>query len=141
MTTENTLENKARFFALYWGQRVLIADSTIPNNLYPLSHWNTIYQHSHFKNSQLELTPLSQISDEDAIEVARVIWEGINDIHIKIHEGRLIVRDFEWDTGRFHPRRACDVHKYLISKGYYIGDGTEIEYGWVKLKGDNTCKP
>lgn len=62
---ENTLENKAKFFALYYNQKVL---KVTQNRLDVVSKsWN--WEHSNF---YLELTPLSQITNEDAIEVSRL---------------------------------------------------------------------
>lgn len=67
---ENNLENKARFLAQYWGQEVL---ADVNNNgdkvLYPIVVSN-MYR---IEESHLELTPLSEITDEDAIEVARIV--------------------------------------------------------------------
>ena len=62
---KNTLENKAKFFALYWGQEVYKDNKTSePFNVSILHH----------KNSYLELKPLSQISDEDALWYAKQVF-------------------------------------------------------------------
>lgn len=67
MKTENTPEAKARFFALYWGQHSAKRfDGSCRSIEFVLSTYS-------FESYHLELTPLSQISDEDAIEVAKIM--------------------------------------------------------------------
>lgn len=73
---ENTLKNKAKFFALYYGQDVLTREdgfhkfwklgSEISVESALSRHW---YDYKYY----LELKPLSSISDEDAIEVAKIM--------------------------------------------------------------------
>lgn len=54
MKAEINKETKAKFFALYWGNNVVCSH---PEN---------------FEKCYLNLKPLSQINDEDAIEVAKI---------------------------------------------------------------------
>src|SRR5690349_9835043 len=54
---ENTPENKARFIALHWGQDILIHPGTFNKS--------KVCHAVRFDNAVVELTPLSQISDED----------------------------------------------------------------------------
>lgn len=59
MKTENTLENKVKFFAQYWGQKC-------GKNKYG----NLSVNKSNILNiTHLELKPLSHITDEDAINL------------------------------------------------------------------------
>lgn len=37
-----------------------------------------------------------------------------------------------------HLPNAYRVYQFLISRGYYVGQGEEIEYGWVKIKNNET---
>lgn len=62
----NTLENKAKFFAQYWGQK--IATRKIGNAWCPLKLNRTVIQ-SEINKWTLELKPLSSITDEDAIAI------------------------------------------------------------------------
>ena len=110
---ENTLENKAKFFAQYWWQEVFLLN----NNKYRItkSRFNaeTLKQECY-----LELKPLSQISDEDAIKL-----------------GFTNARDFLAVADIYHIYHV----DYLRSKGYalpYMDLSVEdlVEYGWVKLK-------
>ena len=61
MKTENTLENKAKFFAQYWGQYVLYFTSDFLRKI------DNLTLDSVENDDYLELKPLSQISDEDVI--------------------------------------------------------------------------
>lgn len=173
MKLENTPENKARFFALYWGQNVLVW------------HYNTgekrpfkgkVNYCDQCENEYLELTPLSQITDEHATKVAQIVlnkpieplklinWDWcyrvivnrepshqdentIIEMYITIHYERSEIK-FTWDylkdgnigTSERHCPNSFKAYQYLISKGYYVGDGTEITHGWVVLK-DKELKP
>lgn len=121
---ENTLENKAKFFAQYWGQKVLSGDSETIHTL------NTGDMAFGIGKNWLELTPLSKITDGDAIEVGyyqgfkRSIRENAKDCINEFIKG-----DFKLDY---------DSIDYLRSKGYalpWMGLSVEtlVEYGWIKL--------
>lgn len=77
MKPQNTIENKAKFFALYWGQEVLYFES--PEGINPFTiNSNNMWGSGDFdqkKDAWLELTHLSMITDEDAIEVANIIGD------------------------------------------------------------------
>lgn len=116
MEITNTLENKAKFFAQYFGQRFLLwhEHSPIFNLLVEDFKSDT------FSNYLLQLTPISQITDEDAYNA------GITKARLKNHIN--------------HPHIMtpfmCD---YLRSKGYalpWMGLSVEqlVSFGWVKLK-------
>lgn len=66
---KNTLENKRKFFSQYYGQFILRLEdgSTFFNSP---QYWQ--------ENDYLELTPLSSITDEDAIELAKMNAERFN---------------------------------------------------------------
>ncbi len=69
---ENNKENKSKFFAQYWGQKVLSN-----RNKGTKKHLVSTYEIHPFtgigESDYLELTPLHLISDEDAIEVVKLI--------------------------------------------------------------------
>ena len=70
---KNTLENKAKFFAQYYNQDIMYClglDGYYKSSVYDL---RTITNYDY-----IELKPLSSISDEDAIEVAKLAHQ-IND--------------------------------------------------------------
>ena len=76
MKTQNTLENKSKFFAQYWGQEVLIANPHVNQKNPFICEQPYIYHNTDI--AWLELTPLSQISDEDVSFVAKVCHQVPN---------------------------------------------------------------
>lgn len=128
---ENTLENKAKFFALYYGQEV--ANITHPfENHYMGTVEGLFINDVNF----LELTPLSQITDEDAIELANKCkhddFAGLEIRQLMMENNSSWIEYFTHYETQF----AFD---YLRSKSYALPwlDTTveqQIEFGWVKLK-------
>lgn len=60
---ENTLQDKAKFFSLYWGQKVMINGSSI---------FEVGYLDEPREKDYLKLKPLSSITDEEIIEILRL---------------------------------------------------------------------
>lgn len=125
MKTENTLENKKRFFAQYFGQKILTSTESPHLIGYNTSIHNTIGM------EYLELTPLSQITDEDAIRIARIcnIGIGYTSDRRAARGGLSIVK---------LPNIPQSATDYLRSKGYalpYLDLLVDdlIEYKWIKL--------
>lgn len=143
---KNTLENKAKFFAQYWGQDVLFHLSQT---------WNLFGDFENViddnPNCYLLLKPLSSITDEDAIEVAMLLvnWQSSMSKLSKINIRGRIDGDHVWDelilefTGSFNytvryrggdwlgwinSNGRCEwtlfnhlkVYDYLRSKGYLL---------------------
>lgn len=112
---ENNLDNKAKFFAQYWGQIVY-------------KEWS--FEDSVKVNGKtsgvLHLKNMAEICNEDAIEVCVLLkptvkWDSDNKMHA-IHFS-------EWHI---------KAHQLLVSKGYalpFMGISVNqlIEYGWIKL--------
>ena len=81
MKTENTLENKAKFFAQYWGQNI-----TLYTGHLNISRFFGKVDYEVLRSTlegdsigfHLELKPLSQISDEDAIEIVKLCFSFLN---------------------------------------------------------------
>jgi len=124
---ENTLENKSKFFALYWGQMVGINSSWSANqgrfivNQFSIGHLGN-------SNILLELKPLSSISEGDALEVSKLCVHGDN---------KRVDNIKSW--ARIYAMQSSLINDYLRSKGYalpWMGLSVEkqIEYGWVKLE-------
>lgn len=121
MKTENTLENKAKFFALYYGQKVLCTSlyGTVLNGFW----LDKIMDGS--CDSEIQLKPLESISDEDAAQC----W--VNDNYIPKSE------DIKFVANLFNPITAINAD-YLRSKGYALpwmdlSIQDLIDYGWIKL--------
>lgn len=152
MKTENTLENKRKFFAQYWGQKILLHVIDVDDILLLLN--NEI--DNDVKNWLLYLTPLSQITDEDAIQgimfTYNKTYEDLGEIlevkHYNTFSSITTTRGGEnfktsrsihhWNGDRKIGSKECD---YFRSKGYalpWMDLSVEdlVEYGWVKLKED-----
>lgn len=155
---ENNLENKTKFFAQYWGQRVFVG--------HVLEEVNSSYIDPMYDTSILELKPLEDITDEDAIDVAKIVspmlfdGNGDNGGHIidksEIKAGWISVKhmrkitmvdidldgfvfEYHEDEGYTRPSLVNAGADYLRSKGYalpWMGLSIDdlIKYGWVKLK-------
>lgn len=105
---ENTIENKSKFFAQYWGQKVLRASKN-----HELT-WTITDSNNPVESEYLNLKPLSAITDEDR-DYCVSMWRGV------------FKKEFDLSQGDF-----------LRSKGYalpWMGLSVEtmIEYGWIKL--------
>lgn len=119
---ENTLENKAAFFCLYWGQKVLSWDDKMTTGLCRLEEISEISEGGALEFYFLELNPLSQINDED-YKIAQKL------------DGNFGTSDLDYSL-RFIKHSNVD---YLRSKGYALPfRGVDVEtlisWGWVKLK-------
>lgn len=144
---ENTLENKAKFFAQYWGQNVLTRPKS-DNKKWILGEEVSIhsalsksgYDYQYF----LELKPLSSITDDDAYQVARIVspmlFEGNGENgghfidkseplwHSIKHKKKVMMVDIDFDgyvfeyrddeEGYTRPSYSLAGADYLRSKGY-----------------------
>lgn len=128
---KNTPENKAKFFAQYWGQNVLKVPQFLEGFLQGYctvrigsdSRWNVWVE-----KGFLELKPLSQITDEDAIEVAK--------IHLGWSDS---CTNWKQDDRLVYAADNPEVVDFLRSKGYavpFLGISVEqqMEWGWVKFR-------
>ncbi|CAL67418.1 hypothetical protein [Christiangramia forsetii] len=144
---ENTLENKAKFFAQYWtwiyeGESVCVTIQDI--------------QESDF----LRLKPLSKISDEDAIEIANRIgyffdkvvrskkylyitdkyndFEDVQETLRIYHNGEIFYLDQSGKVRELSMEQAEEVISLIRQKGIaYQSRGLsveqQLEYNWIKL--------
>lgn len=154
MKAEINLDNKERFFALYWSQDVLCSEM--------YGDGGTIYsvtmKTDSVKDKWLLLKPLSKISDEDAVEVAKIVFPRINDwkfadrqqgdvwiddnedqdLGIVFTEGLFEINGYEFNIADEFERiiKATD---YLRSSSYalpWMGISVEeqMQHGWIKLE-------
>lgn len=123
MKAEINSENKAKFFAMYWGQNVFEWDypkhSTRPDLIQPVAGFIENY----IECGWLKLKPLSSISDEDASFVCS--------------HHRIVSSDNKWsvNSGIILDGFTTD---FLRSRGYavdWLGLSVDelIEAGWVKI--------
>ena len=146
---ETDLNLKARFFALYWGQKVFkyhIKGSHI--NIEDISNILLVSKSKDINHIFLHLKPLSRISDEDAL------WT-INNHHFKFENPILELSKLKALTKEIHisyifndatrhlilkPENLYPHnYDYLRSKGYalpYMDLSVEDlqNYGWIKLE-------
>lgn len=122
---ENTLQNKQKFIAQYWGVRCM----QFVGFLEKVSH--ICMNRTNASEKSLMLKPLKSITSEDAIQVATLWYLGkVEDVPDLEELGRkLVVDDF------CIPMHMSD---YLRSKGYalpWMGLSVTqlVEYGWIKL--------
>ena len=122
-----------KFFAQYYYQKVwklngvrMLVDSWIEEG-------------SMIEKSWLELLPLSSITDEDCIEIAKLMWED-EDLHM-VAEGLYLSESLDKNENEIdmYPKNALKMSDYLRSKGYalpWMGLSVEKlqEYGWIKLR-------
>jgi len=121
---ENTLINKQAFFALYWGQEVIKEHNGYKFKVLG----DTIY----WDDALLELKPLSEISDEDALEVGKIIGNVFTTQDIELIEMG------KWKLKNNVHLENVRISDYLRSKGYalpYMDLSVEqmVEFGWIKL--------
>lgn len=140
MKTENTPENKAKFFALYYGQKLLFAKHEYdPSARYIIDATKDL-THGIWG---IELTPIHLISDDDCKEIASLYgWDEIKQKDPKRYAERIFQFKIDFpsicDHDHMGRHRIC-VFDYLRSKGYalpWMNLSVEdmIGYGWIKLK-------
>jgi len=126
---ENNLENKKRFFAKYWGQEVAIQKSGGGTGFKYVPTEHTIDED--IKADVLYLRDLSSVNDDELLELGVLLgWKGEH-----------IERALDIINGGFESASLGQMYKavyFLLSKGFYLGDNTEIFYEWCEI--DKTKK-
>ena len=118
---ENTLNNKGKFFALYWGQKLRIYPEFVSS-----LEWEILSDRvKSCNNLILHLKDISSFTEGDRYNLSITDFQSLDDKGYILRHGR---RDYF--TG-------YDVD-FLRSKGYaitFMGLSVEeqIEYGWIKL--------
>lgn len=105
--TQNTIENKAIFIALYWMQSVLFLKGN------DRVDYAVFMQQGRLEDACLRLRELSSITDEEAIEVARICGTSFN--HVE--------RD---DTGFWVWEHRTKIKKKYHSQ--YFGECVSAEF-------------
>ena len=188
---ENNLENKARFFAQYLGSKICYPDTdnkiikakltsvgfdeiqttyfrrkkhSAGYTVGDILSFNptNVFHNSDAKNAYLELTPLSEISDEDAIEVAKIVSSSINckyykrnlksdywcyvsclntnaEVRIWFNSCKISFCNVYETSVSLIDGNILQAYDYLLSKGialpfHDLSVEDLINYGWIKLK-------
>lgn len=123
---ENSLTEKREYFAQHYGQQVL----GIPPNTMKYPCTSQYWESGLFTIDEqfLQLKPFLSITDEEAIEVAKIYGLDYKNYKPESKEKIILL------TNIYAP-----VYQYLQSKGYALpfrnySVGQLIEMGWVKLK-------
>lgn len=132
--TQNTIENKARFHALYWGQKVFVFNDEgqyKPGVTYEVDG-------SSDEHTFLELRSLPDITDEEATAVAKIWEDSEKIISPEEYDGwtKEVILDAIPEMENVMLLRAAD---YLRSRGFllpYLDLSIEqiLEYGWARIK-------
>ncbi len=140
---EDTIENKQEFFDQYSGQNIVVLPEGSIQKLCTPHAFRFLDKVTKSK-SYLELTSLSMITDENAIEVMEILktdpqeagydcsWQKLRDDLRK--DGDLIHIQLKSFYGG-----ELDVYDFLRSKGYalpWMGLSVEelVKRGWIRLK-------
>lgn len=113
---ENTLENKAKFFAQYWGQKLLAV--TVNENDFRQKIGNTYMGKYHVEMCHVELKDIDNITDEHAVMLG---FENASDFFIDgstyamIDDLRLLGYAVDWSD---------------------LSVDEMIDFGWIKLKSE-----
>lgn len=138
-TQQLTREEIARVFALYMFSKVHYRNYTYcknqkeidEENERPLDWKNTLgattlvttYAGSitsrELDKIKLLLTPLSRISDEDAIEVAKIIWGEPKNWSMTLLK-QVLVDLYRKNSATLTLKSSVFINQYLISKGYAV---------------------
>jgi hypothetical protein len=134
MSTGNNIENKTRFEALYYGQKVLAINAFESKGLYIVDFKNV-----GSKNTSLYLRSISNLTDEEYKWFANHSAYKLDDKNIVAVGKSMVKAMFEpngWSGNTL--QQMCD---YLRSIGILIpwmdlSVETIIAYGWAKIKED-----
>lgn len=131
---KNTLENKAKFRAQYYGQKVLRLNGS--DSIKRIGSDIALRGLIDEEGFYLELTPLSQITDEDAKNIEFVFNVPFNEVELTFDDNLNWIAKYNGleNYGVLFLRHI----DYLRSKGYalpYMGLSVDqqMEYGWIKL--------
>lgn len=131
---ENTVANKVKFFALYWGQRVIKKEIEGSENFIPepdgfisgLSVQSRLF---------LELKSIKDLEYEDALWLAKEVY--VEEYILAVPEEE-VVASMKKEVNELHFRYNYRADTFR-SKGYAlpfmgVDVDTLISWGWVKLK-------
>jgi len=136
---ENNLENKAKFFAQYWGQEVLEDEEA--DILYKVCVIDLLNARIGSNKCYLRLKPLSKISDEDALFGSSLL-KGSSHLsnESRIYQFKQLFEspNFWVNQTNIPLNNMLVCFDFLRSKSYalpYMGLSVEeqVERGWVRL--------
>lgn len=128
-------DDRVRFFVQYWGVKCLHVNGI---GLVRLGSGGWNIQHEDFF---LKLTPISKLSDDDAIEYFDILWHETHkskSIEFKIYYGKDWANNILSDRFGLIPSNVLHGIDFLRSKGYaipFMKYTVEdlVKLGWVHL--------
>lgn len=144
---ENNINNKAKFFALYFGQKFVHTGEGRPikalGNEIVMNYENSDkFQLCCYSNQRaVELKPLSEITDEDAVELAKIM--GMQEETEYVFIGKILANNVFDNSDEMSETTIYNMHcqatDYLRLRGYAVQwyDLTveeQVSRGWVQLK-------
>lgn len=132
MKTEINQENKEKFFALYYGQKI-VSHRSYPENSTNSISGGIIKQYSE-KDYFLKLIPISKISDKDGLILYKIIYP-MGWINNDVKYIRTWLESFyDGDHKKIQPQ-AVDFIRSIGASFEWMGLSVEemIEAGWIKL--------
>lgn len=132
---KNTIPNKTIFFAQHWGQKIVAV--TENENDVRQKVGTTVMDKYHLHCCHLELNSCLNITNRNAIEVAKLCYQS--EKYINVENGKIIAQNLhnakDGETMGF-TAAACE---YLRGEGFAVPFNglsvqTLINRGWITLK-------
>lgn len=139
---ENNLENKANFFAQYWGQNVLTrphcgAKKWILGE--EVSIQSALSKQGYDYQYFLQLKPLSSITDKELLKIVKFYESTAH--NVKLEDDQILFDFIYGDQGASGAIEISDGYclDWLRSNGFateWMGLSVEdlVSFGWIKLK-------
>lgn len=133
---KDTLDNKATFFALYWGQMRAYNDELNLRHVDERYVINDTVRHpERLETAYFLLNPISRLKDEDALWLGRDANEFVSSYEDDLKYCKELVDRMSNKPHLINQKQG----DYIRSKGYALPwlDTTveqQIEFGWVRLK-------
>lgn len=136
----NTLENKAKFIALHYGQKVYYQQNGKGGQELDPFHVSVITL-MEIEHCKLLLKPTSSITNQDAIDLAvQILKYDKEDYHIQdlLHVGKSVATIFPKTFPQLRAETIVGIGDFLRSRGYalpWLGISVEkmSEWNWIKL--------
>ena len=133
---ENTADNKQKFFALYWGQRLVMTEQDEPTTL---SVVDTFIIDNAWESDYLELRTVDRLTDEELFEIGHKVYGHPKPKMMMAFgkEAREMLQN-EFNAGIKNGQANYGLIDILRGFGIaipFMGLSVDqlISYGWVKI--------
>ena len=137
----NTTENKLKFFAQYFGQRVLknknLNEPFNKNVVYDMLFDSYVNKHIDF--FYLELRSIDSITDDECVEYFNLLYDNSRRNQEKIIAIKSDIKRGKMFRQLLHFEKSIIALDFLRSKGFlvpFMNLKTDqiLEFGWAKIK-------